>query len=93
METTRAYKPCDYYDYTPYDGYAWMERQIKSIHGQLYAIAEYGEWPYLIAMRGKRGEHYIIKTFCEHDENTWIYGSNERDAYEAHLNELRKEAE
>lgn len=82
-------KPCDSFDYTGLDGYAWAEQQAQSIHGPLHADPSMGEWPYLVIVRGKRDDKYIIKEFCEHDVKTWVYEASERNEYTARLDEMR----
>lgn len=79
----------DFVDYTPLDGYAWLEQQARSIHGPLHAMPEAGDWPYVCYARGARGDNFIIKEFCEHDVKTWIF--TDRDAYTAALSSLKNE--
>lgn len=67
--------PCTYREYTPLDGYAWIEQQANSIHGKLEAKPELGDWPYNCVVAGKRGNQWIIKNFCEHDVNTWLFNN------------------
>lgn len=83
-------KPCDSFDYTMLDGYAWAERQANSIHGALHPDPTIGDWPYSVVVRGKRQDKYIIKEFTEHDVKTWIYTEDEREEYTNHLVELRR---
>lgn len=82
-------KPCDSFDYTMLDGYAWAEQQANSIHGALHADPAMGEWPYLVIVRGNRQGKYVIKQYCEHDVSTWVYTESERDQYTNHLKQLR----
>jgi hypothetical protein len=85
---TTTIKPCDSYDYTMLDGYAWAEQQAKSIHGPLHADASMGDWPYNIVLRGARDDKYIIKEFTEHDVKTWVY--TDKNEYTKHLASLRE---
>lgn len=85
---TTTIKPCDSFDYTMLDGYAWAEHQASSIHGALHADPSIGDWPYMVVVRGARDDKFIIKEFCEHDVKTWVY--TDRKEYSDHLNSLRQ---
>lgn len=77
----------DYFDYTILDGYDWIQQQTGSIHGKLYVMAEYGDWPYVAAVRGARDDKYIIKEYCEHDVKTWVF--TDKNEYTQALNYFR----
>jgi hypothetical protein len=67
-----------YHDYTPLDGYDWMEQQTRSIHGPLQIFPEYGEWPYQVYVGGKRTREdksivWVVRYFSEHDVYTWVF--------------------
>lgn len=93
LKTTKdAVKPCNFYNYTMYDGYDWMTLQSK--HGY-WSNPKYGDWPYVCFANGRNAENstYIIKEFCEHDVKTWIYSNDDegREEYAHHLEQLNQE--
>ena len=91
--TATEVKPCDFYDYTMLDGYAWAEVQAKRGYR---ANPAFGEWPYNIIANGRNAENetYVIKEYTEHDVKTWIYSNSDegREEYTNHLNQLHADA-
>jgi hypothetical protein len=91
MKTT--IKAADYFDYTPLDGYDWMERVTRpSLNGTLQVRPEVGDWPYMCVVAGKLNhgaqDKYVIREFCEHDIQTWVY--YDRSEYQQHLSALKE---
>lgn len=87
--TDKSVKPMNYSDYTMLDGYAWADAQKNKGY---HVIEEAGNWPYVIVVRGvAENGCYVIKEYSEHDIATWIYGSNQKEEYTNHLNQIRSE--
>jgi hypothetical protein len=87
-------KPADYFDYTPLDGYAWMERITRSsLNGTLRPIPVLGDWPYVCIVSGKvnhgSADKFVIREFCKHDVRTWVY--YDQSEYKQHLDALKAE--